>query len=170
MKCSPGISDFLEEISSFSHSFVFLYFFALITEKGFLISPCFPLNSTFKWIYLSFSPLPFTSLLFSAICKGSSDSHFAFDKEVSQPKAEGIYNLGNNKWRMLIANGEKKLDSVKHWPMDFEQMNAEHHDNGFWTGELCNINARKVNLASIIGKYKEEVMARILEWRGKRIN
>ena len=28
MKCSLGISNFLEEISSFSHSIVFLYFFA----------------------------------------------------------------------------------------------------------------------------------------------
>ena len=35
-------------------------------------------NSAFRWIYLSFSPLPFPSLLFSAICKASSDSHFAF--------------------------------------------------------------------------------------------
>jgi len=34
-------------------------------------------NSAFKWVYLPFSPLPFTSL-FSAICKASSDSHFAF--------------------------------------------------------------------------------------------
>ena len=34
-------------------------------------------NSAFKWVYLSFSPLPFTSL-FSAICKASSDNHFAF--------------------------------------------------------------------------------------------
>ena len=40
MKCSLGISDFLEEISSLSHSFVFLYFFALIAEEGFLIFPC----------------------------------------------------------------------------------------------------------------------------------
>ena len=31
----------LEEISSLSHSVVFLYFFALITEEGFLISPCY---------------------------------------------------------------------------------------------------------------------------------
>ena len=31
MKCSLGISNFLEEISSLSHSDVFLYFFALIT-------------------------------------------------------------------------------------------------------------------------------------------
>ena len=36
-----GISSFLEEISSLSHSIVFLYFFALITEEGFLISPCY---------------------------------------------------------------------------------------------------------------------------------
>ena len=38
MKCSLGISDFLEEISSLSHSIVFLYVFALIAEEGFLIS------------------------------------------------------------------------------------------------------------------------------------
>ena len=35
-------------------------------------------NSAFKWVYLSFSPLLFASLLFIAICKASSDSHFAF--------------------------------------------------------------------------------------------
>ena len=35
-------------------------------------------NSAFKWVYLSFSPLPFTSLLFTAICKASSENHFAF--------------------------------------------------------------------------------------------
>ena len=29
-------------------------------------------------IYLSFSPLPFASLLFTTICKASSDNHFAF--------------------------------------------------------------------------------------------
>ena len=34
-------------------------------------------NSAFKWIYLSFSLLPVTSLL-SAICKASSDNSFAF--------------------------------------------------------------------------------------------
>ena len=40
MKFSLGVSNFFEEISSLSHSVVFLYFFALITEEGFLISPC----------------------------------------------------------------------------------------------------------------------------------
>ena len=44
MKCSLGISNFLEEISSLSHSVVFLYFFSLIAEEGFLISPCFSLE------------------------------------------------------------------------------------------------------------------------------
>ena len=34
MKCSFDICDFLEEISSLSHSVFFLYFFALITEGG----------------------------------------------------------------------------------------------------------------------------------------
>src|SRR5574342_1162735 len=44
MKCSFGISDFLKEISSLSHSVVFLYFFALITDEGFLISSCYSLE------------------------------------------------------------------------------------------------------------------------------
>ena len=35
-------------------------------------------NSAFRWVYLSFSPLPSATLLFSAICKACSDSHFAF--------------------------------------------------------------------------------------------
>jgi len=36
----PLVSNFLEQISSLSHSIVFLHFFALITEEVFLISPC----------------------------------------------------------------------------------------------------------------------------------
>ena len=44
MKCSLGISDFLEGMSSLSHSIVFFYFFALIAEEGFLISPCYSLE------------------------------------------------------------------------------------------------------------------------------
>ena len=44
MKFSFGASNFLEEISSLSHSVIFLYFFALIAEEGFLVSPCFSLD------------------------------------------------------------------------------------------------------------------------------
>ena len=35
-------------------------------------------NSAFEWVYLSFSPLPLASPLFSAICKALSDNRFAF--------------------------------------------------------------------------------------------
>ena len=49
MKCSLGISDFLEAISSLCHSLVFLYFFALIAEEGFLISPRYSLSSSECW-------------------------------------------------------------------------------------------------------------------------
>ena len=44
MKCSLGVSNFVEEISSLFHSIVFLYFFALIAEEGFLIFPCYSLE------------------------------------------------------------------------------------------------------------------------------
>ena len=47
-------------------------------RKAFLSLHAILWNSAFKWVYLSFSPLPFSSLLFTAICKASSDSHFAF--------------------------------------------------------------------------------------------
>ena len=35
-------------------------------------------NSVFQWVYHSFSPLLFAPLLFTAICKISSDNHFTF--------------------------------------------------------------------------------------------
>ena len=44
VKWSLDISNFLEEIFLLSHSIVFLYFFALITEEGFLIFPCYSLE------------------------------------------------------------------------------------------------------------------------------
>ena len=77
MKCSLGISDFLEEISSLS-----ILLFSSISlhwslKKTFLALLDIICNAAFKWVYLSFSPLPFTSLLFTAICKASSDNHFA---------------------------------------------------------------------------------------------
>ena len=78
MKCSRGSSNFLEEISSLSHSIVFLYFFALITEECFLLSPCYSLELCIQMGISFLSPLPFTSLLFSAIYKAPSGNHFAF--------------------------------------------------------------------------------------------
>ena len=78
MKCSLGISSFLEEISSLSHSVVFLYFFALIAEEGFLISSCYSLELCIQMSVSFLFSFAFASLLFTAICKASSDSHFGF--------------------------------------------------------------------------------------------
>ena len=71
------VSNFLREIDNLSHSIVFLYFFSLITYEGFLISPyyslelCIHMDITFLFSFaFHFS--------FSAICKASSDNHFAF--------------------------------------------------------------------------------------------
>ena len=47
-------------------------------RKAFLSLLAILWNSAFKWVYLSFSPLPLASHLFSAICKASSVNHFAF--------------------------------------------------------------------------------------------
>ena len=44
MKCSLDISNYVEEMSRLPHSVVFLYFFALVTEESFLISPCYSLE------------------------------------------------------------------------------------------------------------------------------
>ena len=64
-------SWYLIFLKRLSHCIIFLYFFALITEERFLILSCYSFllllflaflwNSTFKWVCLSFSSLPFTS-------------------------------------------------------------------------------------------------------------
>ena len=67
MKCSLGISNFLEELSSRSHSVVFLYFFYWSLRKAFLSLPAILWNSAFKWVYFPFLfcfLLPFFSQLF----------------------------------------------------------------------------------------------------------
>ena len=55
-------------------SLIFLHW---LLRKSFLSLLAILWNSAFRCLHLSFSPLLFTSL-FSAICKASSDSHFAF--------------------------------------------------------------------------------------------
>ena len=77
MKCSLDISNFLEEISSLSHFLLSSISLHWARRKAFLSLLAILWNSAFEWVYLSFSPLPFTSLLFSDICKASSDNHFA---------------------------------------------------------------------------------------------
>ena len=59
------ISNFLEEISSLSHSVVFLYFFALIAEEGFFFLLFFGTLHSYAYIFpflLCFSLLFFSKL------------------------------------------------------------------------------------------------------------
>ena len=95
MKCSLGISNFLEEISSHSHSTVFLYFSALIDEEGFLISLCYFLELCIQlgisFLFSFFFP---TSLLFIAIYfaqKLTATTHCLLD-QVQSP----LHNLYHN--------------------------------------------------------------------------
>ena len=76
-------------------------------EEGFLISPCYSLKLCIQMDLSSFSPLAFTSLLFSAICKASSDNHFAFlhffflgivmitDFPIGSDGKASVYNAGD---------------------------------------------------------------------------
>ena len=65
------VSNFPDKISSLSS--ISLH---RSLGKAFLSLLAILCNYAFKWVYLSFSAL--TSLLFTAICKASSDSHSAF--------------------------------------------------------------------------------------------
>ena len=80
MKHSLDLSNFLEKISSLSHSVVFLYFFVLFISEDFLISPCYilELNSAIQFciFFPFFLALYFCSFL--SYLQASSDNDFAF--------------------------------------------------------------------------------------------
>ena len=119
MTYSLGVSNFLEEISSLSHSIVFLYFFALITKEGFLISPCYSLELCIQMLISFLFPLAFTSLLFSAVCKSSSDNHFAFYFSLNEGNCSFLFrifhlqathvNLGERYYRISLGDSGSKL-------------------------------------------------------------
>ena len=52
----PLVSNFLEEVSSPSHSIVFLYILHWSLRKAFLSLLAILWNSAFRWVYLSISP------------------------------------------------------------------------------------------------------------------
>ena len=67
---------FLKDLYSLSHSIVFLCFFALIPEEGFLISPCYSLELSIQMGISFLFSFAFTFSSFSAICRASSDNDF----------------------------------------------------------------------------------------------
>ena len=66
MKCSIGIFNLLEEISRLLHLLFPSISLHWSLRKAFLSLLAILWNSAFRWGYLSFSPLPLRSLLFSA--------------------------------------------------------------------------------------------------------
>ena len=71
MKCSLGISNFLEEIYSLSYLLFSSISLHWSLRKSFLSLLAILWNSAFKWEYLSLSSLIFTYLLFTAMCRAS---------------------------------------------------------------------------------------------------
>ena len=72
--CSNGI----RQEAPFRHLYFCKSSISLQSSLKKILSLVILWNSAFRWIYLSFSLLSFTSLIFSAICKAFSNSHFAF--------------------------------------------------------------------------------------------
>ena len=104
-------------------------------RKAFLSLLAILWNSAFKWVYLSFFPLLFTSLLFSAICKASSDSHFAFLHFFSSGwswsllPVQCLYYLKNK----TNKNKNKKTKKSLHYFVDFiGERNSEKYIFHFW--------------------------------------
>ena len=126
MKCSLGISHFLEE----SLVFPILLFSSISLHwslrKAFLPLLAILWNFAFKWVYLSFTPLPFTSLLFTAICKTSltltltliltvtylKDNHFAFLDIYCLPQWT-VQKIKENNRMEKTRDLFKKIDDIK---------------------------------------------------------
>ena len=75
--------------------------------KAFLSLLAILCNAAFRRVYLSFSPLSFTFLLFSAVCKAFLDNHFAFYQMVAflQPfclLVSYIHMFGNSTSSFLL--------------------------------------------------------------------
>ena len=112
MKCSLGISNFLEEISSRSHSVVFLYFFALITEEGFLISLCYSLELCIQMLMF---------FLFSfAFCFSSFQSYLFISQQNSLSSFPQIPDHGNKVQCYSNQQGGYALMSL-HCRLAFQQ-------------------------------------------------
>ena len=118
MTCSHDISNFLEELSSLSHSTVFLYFFALFLEKGLLMSPCCSLKLCLPLGLSSPFPLPFTFLLSSTVCEASSDNPGGSDSKNPPAMQEAwVRSLG---CKDPLEEGMATHSSILAWriPMD----------------------------------------------------
>ena len=120
MKCSLGISNFLEEISSLSHSVVFLYLFALITEEGFLYLSLLFFGTLHSDAYifpflLCFS-LPFLSqlLLFTVFTVFSQKT---LESPLDCKEIQPVHPKGDQSW-VFIGGTDVEAETPVLWPPD----------------------------------------------------
>ena len=78
MKYSLGITNSLKRFLVFPILLFSSISFHWPLKKAFLFLLAIIWNCAFPWVYLSFSPLPFSSLLFSAICKAPQTTILPF--------------------------------------------------------------------------------------------
>jgi len=126
MKCSFGISNFLEEISSLSHSVVFLYFFALIAEEGFLISSCYSLELCIQMFISFLFILCFSLLFFSQLFK-------ILKKKNSESCHVPTQNL------LYIATANNGWENINQWNIREPRSRlTQIQSTGLWQGSKGN--------------------------------
>ena len=168
MKYSLGISNFLEGSSNLSHSVVFLYFFALFAEEGFLFSPCFFWNSAFRYFYVFFF---FFSFAFSFSSENTKHNLWIYDTTVWKMQCKQCDSLVI-KWR-----GSVKLNELPHmrWNTDitsiYNYYSRTENPNWLWIGSTLRIRVPQSSLCftyatSLLVSLKLllKVDTRIYEW------
>ena len=137
MKCSLGISNFLEKKNpSLSHSIVFLYFFAQITYEGFLVSPCYSLELCIQmgilFLFLKASPShqdTSTRLLSSSI---SGQKEWKTQSQKTNRNDHMTTALSNSlKLKPYLVgpprqtdHGEEFWQNMVHWKMEWQTTSA----------------------------------------------
>ena len=111
-------------------------------KKAFLPLLAIIWNSAFTWVYLSFSPVLFTSHLFTAICKASLDSHFAFWH---------FFFVG------IVLIPVSYTTSIVHWRQLYciVYLAIETVQNGAWNSGMSNLVSIKSH--NIQGKDRHQV-------------
>ena len=86
-------------VSGLSHFIVFLYFLALITEEGFLISPCFSLG-----LYIQMSIFLLFSFSFSSFISYLNNLRYADDTTLMAESEEELKNF--------LMKGKRKVKKL----------------------------------------------------------
>ena len=123
MKCSLDIPNFLEELSSISPFITFLYFFALITEEGFLISLLFfgTLHSNgyifpfllclsllfFSQLFVRLRRQPFCPFAFLFLGDGL-DHCLLYNVRTSVHSSSGTVSIRSNPLNLFVSNVLKR--------------------------------------------------------------